>query len=217
MKYSENQYIMGKDVDNNEASGYSQLFVGELTELRCDSIAATWYMYTDVDVYGTNVKFKLDTGEQANVIPASILDKLSTSVKLQKSTIVLTAFGGYKVHPLGKVTLQCTVRGKVLMLEFYVVKSDTPPILGNIACSKLDLVRKVDVVDKQVHNVHFEDKNTVIEKYSDLFDGLGSMPGQYHIELQQDAVPVIHAPRKVPLSLMDKLKNTLSQMESKKE
>ena len=48
---------------------------------------------------------------------------------------------------------------------------------------------------------------------NEVSEGLGSMPGQYPIELQQDAVAVIYAHREIPLSL-DKLINTLSQMES---
>ena len=47
-----------------------------------------------------------------------------------------------------------------------------------------------------------------------MFTGLGLVEGEYHIELKENAVPVIHAPRKIPLSLMPKLKETLDDLES---
>ena len=39
------------------------------------------------------------------------------------------------------------------------------------------------------------------------------MPQVYHIEIQQDATPVVHPPRKVPFSLHGKLKETLNRLE----
>ena len=35
-----------------------------------------------------------------------------------------------------------------------------------------------------------------LEDYPELFTGLGCLPGTYHIERAEGAVPVVHAPRK---------------------
>ena len=38
-----------------------------------------------------------------------------------------------------------------------------------------------------------------LEDYPELFTGLGCLPGTYHVELAERAVPVVHAPRKIPV------------------
>ena len=48
-----------------------------------------------------------------------------------------------------------------------------------------------------------------------MFDGLGKLPGQYHIKLKTDVRPVQHAPRKVPVHLKPQLQEHLQQLEQK--
>ena len=49
--------------------------------------------------------------------------------------------------------------------------------------------------------------------YPKLFEGLGKLEGEYHIELKDDAKPyAITTPRRVPLPLMDKVKEELARM-----
>ena len=56
-------------------------------------------------------------------------------------------------------------------------------------------------------------KETVLLEYKDVFEGLGCMPQEYRIEIQPDAVPVVHPPCRVSFSLHGKLKETLDRME----
>ncbi|KAK3105807.1 hypothetical protein FSP39_006128 [Pinctada imbricata] len=51
--------------------------------------------------------------------------------------------------------------------------------------------------------------------YSDLFQGLGCLSGKYSIKLDPNVTPVIHPPRKIPISLMDKVRNELKSMQEK--
>ena len=55
------------------------------------------------------------------------------------------------------------------------------------------------------------DKTEILDEYQDVFTGLGLVDGEFHIELRDDAKPTIHLPRKVPLSLMPKLKEMLEK------
>jgi hypothetical protein len=50
-------------------------------------------------------------------------------------------------------------------------------------------------------------------EFPDVFTGLGKLPGQYSIEIDRDVPPVVHAPRKVPVALKDKLKHELDRLE----
>ena len=43
-------------------------------------------------------------------------------------------------------------------------------------------------------------------------EGVGLLEGEYHIQLKEDAVPVQHAPCRVPVALRDRLRNTLDEM-----
>lgn len=55
-------------------------------------------------------------------------------------------------------------------------------------------------------------KKELIEKYGDVFIGLGEFPGVHHIHVDPSVPPVIHGCRNIPLSIMDSLKNTLQDL-----
>lgn len=40
-------------------------------------------------------------------------------------------------------------------------------------------------------------------QYKCLFEGIGELPGEYDIKIQEDANPVIHPPRKVPVLIKE--------------
>lgn len=47
-----------------------------------------------------------------------------------------------------------------------------------------------------------------------LFDGIGKIEGKYHITLDSNVTPVVHPPRRVPLTLKDKVKSELDRLMS---
>ncbi len=51
--------------------------------------------------------------------------------------------------------------------------------------------------------------DAIVHKYADVFQGFGALPFTYSIKLREDAQPVIHAPRRVPVALRDRLKAEL--------
>ena len=64
-------------------------------------------------------------------------------------------------------------------------------------------------VIKRVTEIH-----ALQEEYPNLFKGLGAMIEPYTIELEKDAKPfAIYSPRRIPLPLMNKVKDELSRME----
>ena len=54
---------------------------------------------------------------------------------------------------------------------------------------------------------------SILDKYPDLFQGLGCLPGNHTIKLDPSVAPVVHPPRKVPVSLKGKIKDKLDRME----
>ena len=53
----------------------------------------------------------------------------------------------------------------------------------------------------------------LIKEFPDWFTGIGRFPGKYKIWLWHDVHPVIHAPRKCPIALHQKVKEHLNNME----
>ena len=182
-----------------------ELFVGELEVDLLDNKA--WF--SKMEVAGEIINFKLDTRAEANVMPLHTFDRLQSCGSLQRTCEVLTSYGNHKVVLVGKVTLNCTMKKQTHSLSFFVV-ADVPsvPILGLRAYTQFGVVKKIDSMAEPVCS-----KETVLLEYKDVFEGLGCMPQEYRIEIQSDAVPVVHPPCRVPFSLHGKLKETLDRME----
>ena len=57
-------------------------------------------------------------------------------------------------------------------------------------------------------------KESILELYKDVFEGIGLFEGKCSIQTDPTVSPVIHASRRVPLALRDRLKEELERMES---
>ena len=52
----------------------------------------------------------------------------------------------------------------------------------------------------------------MLKDYKDIFEGLGCLPGENNIQLNVDAKPVVHPPRKIPFAQRKKVKKELDRM-----
>ena len=82
-----------------------------------------------------------------------------------------------------------------------IVDMSVKPILGLQACQGLNLVKRVFVVSSQPANDH----DSLMEEYRDCFEGLGCLPGEYKIQVDENVPPVVHPCRKIPFKLRGKL------------
>ena len=155
---------------------------------------------------GNPVQCRLDTGAEANVLPFCTYKELPNKPLLQKTKTVLTAYGNSKIHPVGVTMLSTVFKDRNIDIPFYVVHGDVPALLGLGACEALDLIRRVDVV--------YTMKNDILSEFSDVFTGIGSIPGEHHIVIDDTVPPVIHPPRRIPLTVEAKLKKTLDKLEN---
>ena len=55
-------------------------------------------------------------------------------------------------------------------------------------------------------------KSKIIDLFPELFKGVGCVNTLYHIELEPDAIPVKHAPRRVPEAIKPKVKDELDRL-----
>lgn len=167
----------------------------------------------DIQVENGHVSFKLDSGSEVNIIPLHVFKRLKIHKVVEPSNVKLLPYGNQtSMIPLGKVELVTRYRNTKILAEFLIVDCNAVPLLGLDTCVKLNLIKRVNAVeDSSLKNVT---KDELIKMNEDLFTGLGTLPGKYHIELREDAMPVISPPRRVPFSIQKKLKETLDNMES---
>ena len=55
-------------------------------------------------------------------------------------------------------------------------------------------------------------KETLMTKYSDIFQGTGKFEEPYNLIVESDCVPVVHPLRPVPLALIEELKDKLDRL-----
>ncbi|CAJ1049307.1 uncharacterized protein K02A2.6-like [Xyrichtys novacula] len=149
------------------------------------------------------VTFKLDTGADCNAMSIKTFNALEVRGRLNASKSKLVAFFGQKIAPLGKRALTCEHKGQKHRIEFEITQEDVPAILGGDTCVKLGLL-------KRMHEILKEDD--ILKDYEDLFDGLGCIPGQHHIQIDHTVTPVVHAPRRVPVAIRDRVVEELHRM-----
>ncbi|CAB3999905.1 Hypothetical predicted protein [Paramuricea clavata] len=211
-----------------------------------------------------NLKCKVDTGAQSNVLPIHLFRVLYPELinaegmprdgALQRSDVILTAYGGSEITQFGKILIPLT-------------DAVGPAILGIKTCRALELVSlhcalesksvqgknvsrdvaqgsseeevkpsksvrfadQAKIINQQQNRSRsyikpsvpitscprIKDKEHLIEMYPECFDGsVGCFEDYtYHITLDPKVKPVVHASRRVPLELVDKLNFELNEME----
>ncbi|XP_028416269.1 uncharacterized protein K02A2.6-like [Dendronephthya gigantea] len=171
-----------------------------------------------VNIWDGNVRVKLDTGAEVNVMPDRVYQQLvekndgTKSVQLKNTAIKLTGYGGAEIPVKGTCILPCTYKTQQIMSKFFVVETNYRTVLSLETCKQLNLIRVMHslVVDNLVSGCSTEQ---IKENYSKVFHGLGKLEECYQMQLDPKAVPVAQAPRKIPATLRVKLKQELDQME----
>ena len=161
------------------------------------------------------IPFKLDTGAQANVLSYDDY-KGMTRVKLHSANETLRSFTGDLVRHEGKCVLSVRSGHRETKAMFFVSKNSNTSLLGKDTCVKLGLIKltcKVDTISSVRPSTQRLDDSTVFEKYPDVFEGLGCIPGEYNIEIDPSVTPVVHPCRKIPFKQHEALRNELLRME----
>uniref|UniRef100_A0A1A8IVJ0 Peptidase A2 domain-containing protein n=1 Tax=Nothobranchius kuhntae TaxID=321403 RepID=A0A1A8IVJ0_NOTKU len=193
-------YTKTKMVNNLEADT-DTLYIGVVSS---DKNETNCWKET-VTIRKVPIVFKLDTGADANVLPMQVYHKIPGPVQLRSTKTVLIAFGGARISAEGIVSLECVTSKGSAVLDFLVSRQADKAILGGQACEELQLVKRVDVLTPKSHKLDKlpATKEELVEKYAEVFTGVGEFPGLHHIYIDPEATPVIHACRSVPLSIMD--------------
>ena len=179
----------------------------------------------------TVLKAKLDTGAQGNILPIRIYrrmfphnlttDGFPNPGALHQANTILTAYGGARITQYGTCTIPCEYKGTQTKATFFVTAADGPAIIGLPTSLKLKLVTLNCSLQKEAPNEsptpdtsskRVKDKEDLIAQYPECFNGIGKFEGKYHITLDPAVPPVIHSPRRVPISMKDDIKRELDDM-----
>ena len=171
------------------------------------------------------MKFKVDTGAQINVIPITAFDTLAESrmKQLKPTQVRLTGYSGNVVPTTGTCRIECKLRDKPHTLEFFIADTHSTPILGFYSCRAMGLVTTENRVLKINHTEVAAVKTVdlpptipkdIADKYPELFQGLGQFPRIHTMQTRPEVQPVVHAPRRDPFALRDRLKSELDKKDS---
>ena len=123
----------------------------------------------------------------------------------------------------GTCRIECKLGRKTHSLYFYLAETEAIPILGFESCRAMGLVKIEDHTLKmtraEVDQVSGDElpKNIpddIVKEYPNLFDGLGQFPRTHTMQVKPEVRPVIHAARRVPFALRDRLRAELDREES---
>ena len=112
----------------------------------------------------------------------------------------LVSYSGDKIPVVGSCQLQC----KKHSLEFFIVKTRQCPILSFQASKDLDLIKVVTSVART------ED---IVASFNVVFQGLGCLAEPYKIKIDHEIPPVVCPLKNQPVTLRERLKEELNNME----
>ena len=147
--------------------------------------------------------FKLDTGAQCKVFPKTVYDKITT-IPLLPSSARLESYSKTCIKPVGKCELTFWVRGHKHQSLFQVVDGSYIPLLGRASCEQMGLIQRINTIGNK----------SILDEFPEVFQGLGCLPGKYHISIDPSVPPIIVPRRRVPHSKRDPLRKELDRMEN---
>ena len=162
--------------------------------------------------------FQVDSGATCNVLPS---ENVPANTKVIPSDGKVTVYGGGEVNLVGscRVKLVNPANNKKYKVHFMVVKDDNRALLGAKAAQQMELlhIQRDNIYDMSIHAVDENtewSKNDIMQKYKDVFDGIGEMEGVLHLETDPAVKPVISPPRRVAVALKEPFKKKLQHLTS---
>ncbi|KAK7939091.1 hypothetical protein WMY93_002417 [Mugilogobius chulae] len=196
------------------------LYLDALTLTDMDGNEDEWIAHLNVN--GVDVPLKIDTGAEINVMPLKLFNRLSPKPHVRRKKLNLRAYNNQPIPHKGVFRATIKGEGRSCNALFVLVEEDRQPILGLKASKQMGLIKRIHVIDSTVlNNTNTERKDNtespkttsdIVKKYSDVFHGVGCLPNTYKIQLKDNAEPVIHPARKVPVALKERLRKELQTL-----
>ena len=164
-----------------------------------------------INVNEITVPFKIDTGAQVNLLPMGDYANMRNLPRLRKNEVQLRAYNGTTVENKGAFIAKLNYQGKVLNAQFVVVDNDMQPVIGLKTCEKLGFIKRVCEVGTPILGKNIAKE--VLDRYGDVFKGIGCLPVKHKVHLKEGAIPTIDPVRRVAVAIRSDLRKELEKME----
>ena len=174
----------------------------------------------EVQVEGTNLEMEVDTGACVSIISKGEYLSKFHKIKLVDFSNSLKTVSGQSLEAIGKIQLRVSLRSTVHLLELIVISSEQnfKPLLGrtwlDVLVPEWRNIWKINSI-MQVRNL----QNNFIEEIKTRFPRVFSNLPDSKIEgftaeinMENDTVPIFHAPYSVPYKLREKVEIELDRL-----
>lgn len=182
--------------------------------------------YTEVIKVGHEhyIKFKLDPGSEANILPVKVFNMINTEgkIRVHPTNVMLRAFGKSVSETVGKIVIPVETKYgyKIDKCIFYLSAIEDRPILGIEDCEILNLVMRVKQPDSKetVYSVLVSEsrlpksKEEFVNRYIMLFTGMGEFKQIVKIIIDPCVQPGISHLRRYNFSINSRLKPALTDL-----
>ena len=186
-----------------------------------DDAADRWYTHLTID--NRTVRFLLDCGATVNLLPESIVRSIGRLNEVRPATAKLRMFDKTELQTSGilSVIVQHPRTMRTYNLDFYVAKQHDQPLLGFRACRELKLLRVVNENVCEVQAAATSKTTTtdciteaeILAEFADVFNGLGMLDGDVHLETDMTVPPIQMPLRRLPIGVKDKVAAELQRLE----
>ena len=162
----------------------------------------------------TTVKFQADSGITCSTLRLTEHRKLSDEPP-KPSKATLRTYNGAVIRPLATASLRCQSKTATKKIHFKIIDGAPDSLLSGRAIDVLGLVQFTH--EHLVHRLTADAspvQRNVIDSHADVFIGLGTLPGLYHIELNSEVKPVQSTRRHI--LVREELKEKLDNMEEQR-
>ncbi len=165
-------------------------------------------------------------------MPESLVKSLGRWSEVRPSVATLRMFDRTELPTSGMITLtvQNLNTDHEYNLDFYVTAKHEQALLGSKACRVLELIRVVDEnicvvnatasakqplaqADANAKDTKCLTEAEIMSEYADLFEGVGLLEGDIHLETDPTVPPVQMPLRRIPFGVRDKVAAELQRLE----
>ena len=206
---------MKEHAESSTLDSDSEFFVGAIyNENTNNTLVAAKKMHSNgvnndrtvkLETNGTDVIYKIDSGNRTNVMPESTYKTFKQKSELKPTKVKLTAYNGSQIPVTGQCEGKISYRGKNVNLILIVSNNKSAPILGLDSSVKLKLIQRVN-------NIMQDDSPNFFAEFNDCFGNIGSLPKTHHISIKPEVTFTISPARRVPIALREKLRSELDRM-----
>ena len=166
------------------------------------------------------VQFQIDCGASINILPEVFID--GHEVTPTAKTLIMWNKTEVKPRGTARIIIKNPKNRKKFSVEFVIVRENLTPLLGAKAAQQMRLItiNNENFVQATRQSTAGESINQlltveqIVNDFPAVFKSeLGSFPGEVHLEVDENATPVVAPTRRIPVALREKFKDELDRLE----